>query len=489
MSIDLSAISDLETFSAAIKGAADDAVMVVLPPSHISSFRQKVLKHGGWTKRQAKKKILGFIEEAVRARADIREDGEYLVKKVVEQLLFNHDIDSDSLLNVGSVRKILSTLPKDLQACGCCRRVYDQMDFQKGEEVKNVIRWLFGNPQIVGHKFTVFTTKLLRAAAVHKDDELLQQARDELELIGKRLFGELQSGQLTACEYRLTEILLGQILALYPFFEPKTGARLTLPQKIGDRWHLVTFLTEQIPLTPAWLGPPILAFGLLPVEGSVTGARPRLLFPGTSQPTASWSPLDTWADFVPGYSVGEFVFNHWAKEILKGWVEKRARERIEVTGISLGGSLTLLTVSHFPELVSIAKAFVPPAVRMEVVHQFEQKITTMDKSSWPKVSLFWQDGDFVSLIGTAWSKYWTAYQLIPAKHLDFISSHNKAFAAQPLTAVVRMDIEKDTKRLSRRLLNLGFKIVCIPVFCLLSVCIGVRAFVHLFRKKKKAIDS
>ena len=486
MPLDLSEITDCNAFSAALEQAADDAVMELPAPSHFSAWKRSWYRMSGREKSGARKKVVSFLEEAVRSHVECGfERGDYLAKKVVQQLLFNHDARSDALLNVGVARGILTHLADDLQACGCSHRVFDQMDFQEGEETKNVIRWLFGDPQIIGYDFTVLTTKLLKAAAIHKNDGLLSQARDELEAIGQRFLRELQSGELNQSEYCLTEILLGQILALYPFFEPKTGTLLHLPQKIGKRWELVMFCVEQISLTPQWLGPPILAFGLLPVEGSVEGARPRLLFPGTSQPTASWFPLDTWADFVPGYSVGEFVFNRWAKEILQTWIEKRAKQKVDVTGISLGGSLTLLTVSHLPHLVSDARAYVPPAVRREVVSRFDKKLEKMDQSSWPVVSLYWQDGDFVSLIGPAWSKHWTAYRLIPGKHLDFISAHNKAFSAQPLTAVVRMDTEKDSKRLSRHFINIGYEMACIPIFLVLTGGIALRALICSIKSEKK----
>lgn len=485
MSLDLTHITDFNAFSACIERAADDAVMTVPMPSTLSAVQRGWYRMSGGEKREAREKVVHFLEEAVLSHVKLGfESGEYLAKKVVQQILFNQDASNDELLTVSVARRVIASLSVDLQACGCSHRVYDQMDFQEGEETKNVIRWLFGNPQIIGSDFAVLTTKLLKAAAIQKDDALLDQAQRELEAIGQRLLTQLQSGKLSKSEYRLTEILLGQILALYPFFEPKTGTVLSLPQKIGDKWELVTFRVEQIPLTPKWLGPPILAFGLLPEEGSAEGARPRLLFPGTSQPTASWSPLDTWADFVPGYSVGEFVFNFWAKDILREWIEKRARQKVEVTGISLGGSLTLLTVSHFPQLVSQAKAFVPPAVRGQVVSDFERKFEQLDYSSRPAVSLYWQEGDFVSLIGPAWSKHWDAYRLIPGKQLDFISAHNKAFSAQPLTAVVRLDTEKDSKRILRHFFNIGYEIVCIPVFLILSIGIGIRALIYACKSEK-----
>ena len=485
MPIDISHITSLDAFAAVLHREDGDAVMHSPAPDHYSSLKRAWHTITGQDRLKAREKIVRFLGEAVRTQAGIDCDQyNYLVKKVVQQLLFNHDARSDALLTVSAARRVFAALSEDLQACGCCHRVYPQMEFQEGEETKNVIRWLFGDPQIVGHNFTVLTSKLLKAAAVHKDEELLIQAQRELEALGQHLFGELQSGNLCLSRERLTEIFLGQILALYPFFEPETGTELKLPQKIGDRWELVTFRVEQIPLTPLWLGPPILAFGLLPVEGSAEGARPRLLFPGTSQPTASWSPLDTWADFVPGYSVGEFVFNRWACAKIKKWIQERAKKKVEVTGISLGGSLTLLTVANLPELVSVARAFVPPAVRASVVGRYDEKLKSMERREWPQVSIFWQDGDFISLIGAAWSKFWTAYRLIPGKHLDPISAHNKAFSAQPLTAVVRMDTEKDSKRLSRYALNIVYEIACVPIFILLTIGIGIRAVIYLFKEKK-----
>lgn len=485
MSLDLSRISSLDAFTAALDREDQEAVMVVPAPEHYSPARRMWHTLSRQDRLRARAKIIHFLSEAVRSHAGISSDRyDYLVKKVVQQLLFNHDARSDALLKVGVARRVVNALPEELQACGCCQRVYPLMEFQEGEETKNVIRWLFGDPKIVGHNFTVLTPKLLRAAAVRKDEELLRQAQRELEAIGFRLLGELQSGELDPSRERLTEIFLGQILALYPFFEPETGTILELPQKIDGKWELVTFRVEQIPLTPRWLGPPILAFGLLPQSGSEKGARPCLLFPGTSQPTASWSPLDTWADFVPGYSVGEFVYNYWAQDKIKQWIDERAQQKVEVTGISLGGSLTLLTVANLPERVHTARAYVPPAVRASVVGRYDQKLAAKEQSEHPQVSLYWQDGDFISLVGAAWSKHWRAYRLIPGTHQDPISAHNKAFAAQPLTAVVRMDTEKDSRRLSRLLFNIAYEIACIPLFILLSLGIGIRALIYEIKKKQ-----
>ncbi len=484
MSLDISEIKSLHDFSAALHSAPDDAVLVVKPQG-VSGFRRVWNMILGKERKMTREKVVGFLKEAVIEHAQVRESGvDSLVNNVVEQLLSNYQPSSDALLAVRGARQVLGAVSVDIEAWGSAPQVYEQMNLQKGEDTRNVIRWLFGNPEIVGHDFTVITSQLIKAAAFERNETFLKEAQDELLAIGLRLYEQLKGGGLTPSSERLTGILLGQILGLYPFFEPKTGTELILPQKIDVEWELITFRVEQIQLTPKWLGPPILAFGLIPKEESASGVRPRLLFPGTSQPTASWSPLDTWADFVPSYSVGEFVFDWWAKEAIFKWMEQAKHDwgvGVELTGVSLGGSLTLLTVSHRPDLVSVARAFVPPALREEVVADYENKIEEMEVRDHPDVSIYWQAGDIVSLVGPAWSKFWKAVCLIPGEKLNPLESHNKAFAAQPLTAVVRMDAERDSNRLARKIFNIIFEIASIPIFLVLTLVILIRSGVYLIK--------
>ena len=47
-----------------------------------------------------------------------------------------------------------------------------------------------------------------------------------------------------------------------------------------------------------------------------------------------------------------------------------------------------------------------------------------------------------------------------------------------------MDTEKDSKRLSRYALNIVYEIACVPIFILLTIGIGIRAVIYLFKEKK-----
>jgi pimeloyl-ACP methyl ester carboxylesterase len=187
------------------------------------------------------------------------------------------------------------------------------------------------------------------------------------------------------------EMIVGDLLALYPFLAPKEGEEVKVPVKIGDAWHEITYQTERIELTPSWMGSPLVAYGLKP-STNVENAPPILLFKGTTFPADEGATLSILTDINPGASVGNYAF-HFGREKIQQWLSKNtSNQKAVICGKSLGGALSWRTAMTFPEHVSKVMAYGPPGFAFSEKKQLHQA-----KENYPdmEINFFCQKNDLV----------------------------------------------------------------------------------------------
>ena len=476
--LDVAQYQDFATFQPALYAARDETPV-------ISSFDQKLsflirLRLGLVSRGQREERLASFLKEALSALVDDRERFENLFQRAARELLSAWGIRARTFLTAQAVRRLFEALSS--LSFGGSFPLFAKSEFQKGEDAKNILRWFMGTPSFRDCSFRVMTFRILKAFLFKKESALMQEICSEIETLGTALCQRLQKNHGNPWKERLSEILLGHLLTLLPFFEPEQGQELKIPQKIQGCWEMISCCVERLSLTPRWLGAPFLAFALKPKQGSPKGARLLLLFPGTAQPTASWAPLDLWTDFAPLFSIGEFLFSLFAKKRLSSFLQQEraaSRHEIEVSGISLGGSLTLLTVAHFPDLVQTARAYTPAALGRHVMCCYEKKSALLKTP--PDVSLFVQKGDIVSWFGARWARAWRLFLLVPEKPLGRIASHLKAFSSLSCVALIPLDPERESRRLRRKVFRALFFLFSLPVFIILSFFILMRSLIASLR--------
>lgn len=152
------------------------------------------------------------------------------------------------------------------------------------------------------------------------------------------------------------EVYLMNILSLYPFFDPKEGETLHVPQVIDGKVEKVQCKVHKIQLTPSWMGSPIYATGLTPIDNPK--AAPYVLFKGTTYPSDDGALLSILADISPFASVGKWVMAA-GRDNLEAWLKQQPHKAI-VTGMSLGGAEAQHLGTMFPQYVREVNALVPP---------------------------------------------------------------------------------------------------------------------------------
>jgi hypothetical protein len=185
---------------------------------------------------------------------------------------------------------------------------------------------------------------LLKAVVWKKNPELLKEGRDLLSSIFEGMMDNVDN--LSKKESFHQEMIIGDLLSLYPFLGPKSGEEIHVPVRVNGSWQLVPYESEVIELTPKWMGSPLVAVGLIP-KNRDEGHPPLLLFKGTTYPTDDGFSLSLITDLTPLTSVGASAF-HLARDKLAAWLETHAsQQKAVIYGKSLGGAQAWRTACTF----------------------------------------------------------------------------------------------------------------------------------------------
>lgn len=198
---------------------------------------------------------------------------------------------------------------------------------------------------------------LVSAILWKPNNDLLDDARALLQDILLDLYRQLSTEPLDKNEQFHMEMIIGEVLSIYPFIKPKIGEELKVPVCIHGEWKLVSYKTDRIELTPHWMGSPLVAYGLYSTNSS---ASPLLLFKGTTYPTDDGASLSLMTDFNPFGSVGSYGFGI-GKNKIEEWLNQHTKNsQAIVYGKSLGGAQAWRSALNFPEKISKVMAFGAP---------------------------------------------------------------------------------------------------------------------------------
>lgn len=330
-------------------------------------------------------------------------------------------------------------------------------------------------------KELIHQKEVRNAVFIKKDHELLKQFRAEMQ---KELDNLAKNPPKTAQEEILWRAFLGNILALIPFSYPTNQDTLTIPMLSEGKCIQVSYSIEVLPLKFNALSSPMIALGMMPKNNDK--APPMLCYLGTTYPAGDGFAATVFADFTPGYSVGDFVYSR-SKDKIDAWMKDK--KDVHVIGTSLGGALTFHTLRHHEDKLSRVDVYNPPGLyNSDWVAGVGDKCPT---------KIYCQPGDLVSKMG-AWptGKNVSLYAVVPHQENlkeNLISSHARAFTGCPEVSIIKQDPQVQNKGFRRRFLTflhrfLGPVFVFVPSISVLLIIRAVQsirdAAARVFHKKK-----
>lgn len=253
-----------------------------------------------------------------------------------------------------------------------------EQEDRSAQEVRTILAHILdGNPEKFVASSVLHKLRMAFSIFFHIDPYLpamRQMLQERLHALGP--FAELLTAEYLANtsddlkplhrEQRL-KLQKNALLSLMAFGCPEAGEQIILPAKCANgSWKMITYTVAHVPLTPSWLGSQYIAYGLVPEQADdlQDQAPAHLLYRGTTPSGWKGFMWNYFANFFPLTSVGSGLFRLGKKRI-QTFLNKQkeiTQLKTECHGVSLGGSLSLLTAQACPDEVE-AYANVPAGTR------------------------------------------------------------------------------------------------------------------------------
>lgn len=288
---------------------------------------------------------------------------------------------------------------------------------------------------------------LLKAVAWRKNPEILKEGRTLIQELLEDVTRQIEGKEAKHSHHNFHfEMIVGDLLSLYPFLGGTSGDKLSVPVVVDGKWKRVNYDVQKIELTPRWIGSPLVALGL-----SAPSAPPLLIFKGTTYPTDTGFGLSLLTDLNPAASVGAYAFRLGRNRIGK-WLASHAtaHNKAVIYGKSLGGALSWRTGLHFSKLVGKVMAYGPPGFSNGEARLLQR---SMRQQGHPAIHVFCQKGDPVPFFDNLTRRGVHYYLVLGAKELWGFRAHAEAYSAHPHSAVIRMNVRKEAACLKRHALT------------------------------------
>ena len=255
---------------------------------------------------------------------------------------------------------------------------------------------------------------VLKAVLVQRDPELLKEFRLAFQQGFELLFTQLQGQKLTPEQSEQVQLYLSNCLCLLPYSDLTPYESIKIPQNINDEWVLVEYHVTPIELTPTkgfkslfiHDKDRVFAYGLEPINHQ--GARSHLIFMGTTYPAGQGFVSQINTDLKGFQTVGESLYLSGRARVIK-WLLNQ-KDKVNVCGVSLGGSLSLLLAIDQGMHLNRVDALNPAGLYES---WYKNKFDRWDKLEVkPQVVVQEQGNDPVSLLGV-WKKSWQILKVKP----------------------------------------------------------------------------
>ena len=242
--------------------------------------------------------------------------------------------------------------------------------------------------------------QIFKAIFWKKDEALLNEGKNLLYSLLEDIFLSVNEKQLSEEQSFHLEVIIGDLLSLFPFLSLQDGQTLKVPVYIKGSWHLIKYQVKEIEMTPKWLGSPIVAYGLIPLEETdlnASEAPPLLLYKGTTFPTDKGFILSLLTDFNIFASIGFYAF-YLGKDVVGDWLHTNThggKNKAHIYGKSLGGAQSRRTAIYYPHLTEKVMAYGAPNPSSAEIDQLNN---LLDEGRAPKIYMFSQENDPCSLV-------------------------------------------------------------------------------------------
>ena len=293
--------------------------------------------------------------------------------------------------------------------------------------------------------------------------ELIDDARTLIQNLLSDMFRQFSCPMLSESDEFHLEMIMGDLLALYPFLMPKDGEMIRLPVKVDGVFCLEDYITDRIELTPEVLGSPLVAYGLQPASDQ---APSLLLFKGTTYPTDEGALLSLMTDVNPLGAVGSYGF--WlGKDRIQSWIDKQ-NSKIIVYGKSLGGALAWRTALNFPDKIEKVMAYGAPGFSPLELSQFYEV-----KEKYPHLpfNFFCQRNDLVPFSDFVAKTGVHYYEVLSAEcqdsplaaHADIYSTHECSMILNLQPEYIQSPLKRAAVTVARLTTTLLFPLGCAGV--------------------------
>ncbi|KTD64930.1 hypothetical protein [Legionella shakespearei] len=257
----------------------------------------------------------------------------------------------------------------------------------------------------------LFSLNNLKAVFIKRDPELLKEFRLAFQQGFEHLFTQLDGKQFNEEQMEQIQIYLSNCMSLLPYSDLTPYESIKIPQYTGNKWEFVEFSVTPIELTSHARGKPrdhdrVFAYGLEPVSNP--NARSQLIFMGTTYPAGQGFVPQVKTDLEAFETVGTSLYVSGRTKIREWLLEQNYK--VNVCGVSLGGSLSLLLAMDFGDLLHRVDAMNPAGLH-EYLNQSPYDRWD-DLQFKPRVVVQQQGNDPVSLFGI-WKLDWDLLWIEP----------------------------------------------------------------------------
>ena len=424
-------------------------------------------------------KIYAFLQNDIALRLKERSSPatEDIVAKTAEQVLFNCGLQREDLHEGRNACKAFDAIDDTILTTGGLDLFEDSAP-EEGKDARNCVKFLMSEG-FSGKD--CLSTRVVSALLMRKNEAFLQDVRGEFQLVLRQLYEKLHSG-LSAGNERLAEMLIGNILSFLTLCEPEKGVALFVPQKIDGTWQYPAYTTRKIPLVQECEAP--YPAHILEAQDISSGAPPLLLFMATPPPTVEGAVYAYWTDCAPFRCVGEHIYNECAKEILSetiGAAVAKHGQKMKLYGLSLGGSLALITASSHPNEVSEVHAYNGTGVSQETVDRYQKATET--SSVVPDARNYWNDNDIIPMLGWGWHPDWKVIRLVGKSPQNPFYAHLRMFSAYKEVVALNVDVSQENMRPARRPLTWSLYLLAAPVFACTSALISIKQWAYHLKQR------
>lgn len=335
-------------------------------------------------------------------------------------------------------------------------------------------------------------TKLLKkdyilAVVWKRNPQILKEARELMSQLLIDIAQELKQKEHSSSESFHFEMIIGDLLSLYPFLSPEQNETLRVPVLVDGKWQLIEYKVDRLSLTPAWVGSPLVAFGLVPQTAS---APPLLLFKGTTYPTDDGFLLSLIVDINPFASVGDYGFK-LGEKIISNWLNKHAAaSKAIIYGKSLGGALARQAALSFTAQVDRVMAFGAPGLFSSELKRYMQ---LEKEKKLPAIHLFCQENDPVPAIDQMVNSGIHYYKVLGKHARRGVFAHADMYSTHEVSAILHLDPKKKESRwlhISMTITRMLASIFVFPVLIFFSgMTIVMTQTLHLLNRQVTILHS